>query len=131
MTSARLQRTIDRIISRGHRVEANREVLVIRSLTNQPAVEMAASTELATDHGSALEWIKGEPLIPDRHQPLSCGTAGVLGRDDGTNPPSLQALPGENLTGLQTLAQILLASSDQNEEEQRPNSRGSQAARLT
>jgi len=128
MTSARLQRTADRIISRGHRLEADREVLVIRALTDQLAVEMTAIAELAADHRSALEWIKGELLIPDRHEPLCCGTAGVLGRDDRTNPPSLQALPSENSTGLQTLAQIVLASGDQREKEQRPNSRASQTA---
>ena len=102
--------------------------LVIRTLTDQFAVEMAAIADLATDHRRALEWVKGKPLVPDRHQSLCRGATGMLGRDDRTNPPSLQALPSENSTGLQTLAQIVLASGDQREKEQRPNSRASQTA---
>jgi hypothetical protein len=126
-----LQRTIDRIISHGHRLEADREILVIGALADQLAVEMAAITEFATDHRSALEWIKGEPLIPDRHEPLCCGTAGLLGRNDLTNPPSLQAQPGENLTGLQRLSQVPLASGDESEKEQRQSIRASQTASVS
>ncbi|MGC1411105.1 MAG: hypothetical protein WA864_19450 [Acetobacteraceae bacterium] len=128
MTPSRSQRTIDLIISRGRRLEADREILVIRAVADQLAIEMAAITEFATDHRSALEWIKGEPLIPDRHEPLCCGTAGLLGRNDLTNPPSLQALPGENLTGLQRPTQVPLASSDESEKEQRQNTQASQTA---
>ena len=89
---------------------------MLATLTSHTANQMAVNAYLALDHGRALEWIEAEALFADCQQTLGLRAAGGVGRDHGTNPSTLQAVPSSDLTGLKPLAEIVMASSKQHDD---------------
>jgi hypothetical protein len=94
---------------------------VISALTDQLAAETALVAQLSPDHCGALERIEAESLVPYRHQSLRGSATGGSHRDNQTDPTTLQAVPSENLTRLQTLARVPTASGNLDGQQRRAN----------
>lgn len=107
-----LQRAADRVRRGGLPVESDRHLLVFRALPDEFAGQMAVFPDITVDDRGALEWIEAKSLFTDRHEASCRRTAGIVCRDDGTDPATLQTVQGQDPTRLQGLAQILVASAD-------------------
>jgi hypothetical protein len=92
--------------------------MMIRARADEAAAESAVIGDLALDHGGALERIEPKSLSPNRHEALRRRAAGAFCRHDWPYPATLQALPSQNPTGLQMLAQVRLAATDDRNQEQ-------------
>ena len=78
MAAAGLQSAADRVRSGRHPLETYRQILMIGSLADEAAAEMAIITDVTVNHRCALERIEPEPVfgakkLPITGLPLSCG----------------------------------------------------------
>jgi hypothetical protein len=118
MAAAGLQSAADRVRSGRHPLETYRQILMIGSLADEAAAEMAIITDVTVNHRCALERIEPEPLLANCHKSLRRCTAGGLNRHNGANPAALEPIPRQNLSGLQALTHIPITSTHEQGQKQ-------------
>jgi hypothetical protein len=81
-------------------------VPVFGILTDETATEVTVIADLAANHRGALERIETKSPFAYRHHAMSRRAAGGFCRDNGPDPATLQAVPRQNPTRLQMLADV-------------------------
>src|ERR1700761_8766209 len=120
VAAAGLQGSVDCVRASRSSLETDRQILMFCSLTSQLATQVAVAADCALDDSRALERVETKSLLANRHQALGCRPPRGIHRHDGSYPAALQAMPGQNLTGLQPLAQIPRAARQKRNQNQSP-----------